>query len=286
MAATNVVSFDDALRARERDVAYISDEELRRTQSVIDLDDCHVALERCTVIMKAHTHRYALFKDLTAAFPKGRRIAILGHKGSGKTVLTDIMLKRRTVNAGRVIVTSRMSWSVSYMGYLDGRLSLKQNLVFLGHVFKVDPSYLMGAICDLCNLGPKQLNERLSNFPVILKRRIGLLMYLLGDFDCHVIDGPFRGVMFGANTDRLQAMVAAVTARDFIATVTEARQTPSNCDLAYILYNGRLFMFEDVAMAIEIYNGLPVPENPNPLHGKDDKDDENGQDETFEFAGI
>jgi len=285
MTATNVVSFDDALRARDSDVSYISDEALRRTQGVIDLDDCHVALDRCTVIMKAKTSRYVLFKDLSAAFPKGRRIVILGHKGSGKTVLTDIMLKRRAVNSGRVMVTSRMSWSVSYMGYMDGRLSLKQNLVFLGHIFKIDPSYLMGAVSDLCALEHKQFNERLSNFPVILKRRIALLMFLLGDFDCHVIDGPFRGVMFGANTERLQAMVAAVTSRDFIATVTEARQAPSNCDLAYILYNGRLFMFEDVAKAIEIYNGLPVPENPNPLNGKDDND-ENGQDETFEFAGI
>ncbi len=273
MIGTNVVSFTDAARSRDNVAAYISDEELRRGQTIVDADTCHVALDNCTVIMKAKTSRYCLFQGLSAAFPKQRRIAILGHKGSGKTVLIDMMLKRRSVQGGRVLVNSRLSWSVSYVQYLDARLTLRQNLMFVARVMRVDPGYLIGAALDICNFQQNQLMERTRNLPVTMRRRIGLLVYLLGDFDCHVIDGPLRGMMFGAMTERLETMLSAVTSRDYIAAVAEPRQVPGNCDLAYILYNGRLFMFEDVARAFEIYSSLPPPENPNPFAGQDDKDD-------------
>ena len=270
---TNVVSFNDAARARDESIAYISDEALRSAQPVIDAGSCHVALDRCTIIMQAKTSRYALFKDLSAAFPKQRRIAVLGHKGSGKTVLIDMMLKRRAVQKGRVIVNSRLSWSVSFVQYLDGRLTLRQNMIFIARVLNVDPSYLIGAALEICNFQQGQLKERMGNMPISMRRRIGLLVYLLGNFDCHIIDGPLRGMMFGQMNERLEAMMSAGTSRDYIAALSEPRQVPSNCDLLHILYNGRLFMFEDVARGMEIYQSLPTPENPNPFAGQDDKDD-------------
>ncbi|RAH97008.1 hypothetical protein DLJ53_30500 [Acuticoccus sediminis] len=274
MAETNVVSFDEAARARDERISYISDEDLQAAQSFIDADECHVAIDRCTVIMKSKTSRYAVFKDLTATFPKQRRIAVLGHKGSGKTVMIDVMLKRRSVHTGRVVVNSRLSWAVSYSGFLDQKLTLRQNLLFVARVLHVDPTYLMGATCEICNFQQSQLHERVKSLPAIMKRRIGLMLFLIADFDCHIIDGPLRAAMFGKPNERLEAMLAAVTARDYIATVTDPRQIPGNCDLAYILYNGRLFQFEDVAKAIEMYLVLPVPENPNPFAGQDDKDDD------------
>lgn len=282
MTETNIVSFDDAMRARgtgtESGQGPITDELLRRTQPVIDIEQCHVALDRCRVVMKSKTSRFMLFDDLSAAFPKGRRIAILGHKGSGKTVLIDMMLKRRSVQSGRVLVNSRMSWAVSYLQFFDRKLTLRQNIVFLANILGVSPSYMMGAACEICNFQEKQLKEQFSHIPAAMRRRIGLLAYLLADFDCHILDGQLRSQMFGPQSERVQMMMDAVMSRDYISTLSKSRQLPENCDLVYILYDGRLFAFDDVAEGAAVFEALPEPENPNPFTSQDEKD-EDGEDE-------
>lgn len=279
MVGTNVVSFEGAARATaEEQIHTIRDEELRQTQTVVALDDCHVALDRCSVIRKTKTSRFLVFSDLSAAFPKGRKMAILGHRGSGKSTLLDVLLARRSVHTGRVIVNSRISWPVALSNYLDRKLTLRQNLLFVGNVIGVDPGYLLGAACEVCGFHQKQLNERMNALPAMVKRRISLLIYLAADFDLHVIDGAFRPPMYGTVNDQLLAMFGAVLSRDFLATAFEPRQLPPNCDLAYILYHGRLFAFDDVSEAIRIYNMLPVPENPNPFSGNDQRDPDDDED--------
>ncbi|WP_420392525.1 ATP-binding cassette domain-containing protein [Acuticoccus sp.] len=273
--ASNIVSFEDAVRGRGAGrPLVITEAELRAAQKTVDLRDCHVAFDRCSVEVKTNTRRFTLFNDLSATFPRGRRMVILGHKGSGKTTIVEMMMRKRQTVGGRILVNSRLSWPVGSTSYFDSKLTLRQNLVFLGRVLGVDPGKLFRASCDICGFNERQLREKMRAIPTPMRRRIGVLVVLAADFDCHLLDGPPKSAQYGLTNVDLGAVAAALLDRDYVMTLTDARQVPEGCDLAYLLYDGRLYMFDDVATAVKVYEELPVPEVPDITPTPDDDEDE------------
>jgi ABC-type polysaccharide/polyol phosphate transport system ATPase subunit len=128
------------------------------------------------------------------------------------------------------------------------------------------------------------MNEPLTALPIQLKRRIGIVVVLAADFDCLLIDHPMRASMFGLDGRAGQEFEEAILSHDYVASVTMPRHKPANCDLAYLLYDGRLYMFEDVDEAVHVYNTLPVPEAPGWIGsrgGDDDEDDAEFREEGF-----
>lgn len=261
----------------------ITDRRLRRRQLTVPLEDCHAAFERMSYEVRTKTRRFPLFHDLSVSFPKGRRILLLGHKGSGKTVLFELLLRERPPTRGRVHTPSRLSWPIHTVQYFDDRQAVRDNIVFVSHVLGVDTAALLGAVERFCGLERKRMREPLNALPLPLRRRIGIVVVLAADFDCLLIDHPMRATMFGLEGRAGREFEEAILSRDYIASVTLPRHRPANCDLAYLLYEGRLYMFEDVDEAIHIYNSLPVPETPGGLgaSSKDEDDDEDYREEGF-----
>lgn len=285
MSNGEVVSLRESrVLADARPPEVVTDEWLRRRQLTVPLEDCHAAFERMTYEIRTKTRRFALFHELSATFPKGRKIALLGHKGSGKTSLFELLLKERPPTRGRVHVRSRLSWPIHSVQYFDPRLSVRQNVVFVSHILGVDTGGLLGAAQRFCQLGRRQTEEPVSALPMPLKRRLGLLVVLAAEFDCLLIDNPIRGHWFGLEGRAAAELEATIMRHDYIASVSNPRLTPENCDLAYLLYEGRLYMFEDVDEAIHVYETLPVPENPTGLKARtsgEDEDDAEYREEGF-----
>lgn len=262
----------------------ITERGLRRRQLTVPLEECHAAFERVSYQIKTKTRRFTLFHDLSASFPRGRRILLLGHQGSGKTALLELLLKERPPTRGRVHICSRISWPIHTVRYFDQRGTIRQNLVFIGHVLGVDTGRLIGAVQRFCQLDQKRMNEPMSALPTKLKRRMGIVVVLAADFDFLIIDHPMRAAMFGLDGRIGQEFEETMLSRDYIASVTNPKTAPPNCDLAYLLYEGRLYMFEDVDEAIRTYKLLPVPEAPGgigPRGGDEDEDDAEYREEGF-----
>ena len=276
MGEANVVSFDRAMRMRsaEEPPRHVTEVELRARQESVPLEDCHVALHRISCEITTKTKRFALFNDLSAAFPKGRHIVVLGHKGSGKSVLFELMLRERSPTRGDVLGASRLSWPVHSVGFLDQRLSVRQNTIFVSRILGMSASKLMYSVQRFCDLSDRQLNEKTKAIPGPARRRMGIVFLLAADFDCHMIDSALKAGQFGLEGADADAFEAAILGRDYIFAVSNPKQIPSNADLAYILYDGRLYYFDDIVQAVEIFEALPEPLDPGGSRGKRDEDDD------------
>jgi len=276
MSDGDVVTFDTARAsgAHGGGAHALTDRRLRRRQATIPLSQCHAAFERMSYEIRTKTRRFTLFHDLSVGFPKGRHITLLGHKGSGKTAMFELLLKERPPTRGRVHVTSRLSWPVHLVKYLDPRLSVRQNVIFVSHVLGVDTGRLLAAVERFCQLDRRRTLEPLSAIPMMVKRRLGVLIVMAADFDCLLIDHPMRGKMFGLDGKAAAELEETILRRDYIASVTNPRNIPSNCDLAYLLYDGRLYMYEDVDEAVSVFKALPEPEVPGGLEPRAETEDD------------
>ncbi|MBJ3778202.1 ATP-binding cassette domain-containing protein [Acuticoccus mangrovi] len=288
MSETNVVSFEEVARARggagtgAEQPYIITDEELRERQTVVPLRDCHVAFDRMSYIIKLKSTRIELFHNLSAAFPKGRKIVLFGHQGSGKSVLLELMLRERPPSRGRVHVNSRLSWPVHLTTFLDPRLSIRDNAIFTARVLGVEPREILNALRGFCGLGERQLNEPVRSMPNGLRRRFGMIVIFAANFDLLLMDLPPRASQFDLSGDEGEAFEELIYDRDYIASVTASRLRPTNADLAYILYNGRLYLFDDVDEAAAIYDALPTPVSPGIHRASKPKEEDDGDDYAME----
>ncbi|WP_108659024.1 ATP-binding cassette domain-containing protein [Acuticoccus kandeliae] len=260
MSGAQIVSFEDVMRARAADSSHVIDEaELRARQKTIPLKDCHAAFENLTFEIRTKKRRIPIFHDLSATFPKGRKIVVLGHKGSGKSTLFTLLLQQAPPTRGEVHVNSRLSWPIHLMTFMEPRLSVRQNAIFFARILGVDPAGLIHSIQSFCGLSHRAMEDSVKSLPTIMRRRMGIIVALAANFDCLLIDSPFRASGFGLKGDQGAKFEELILSYDYIISVSSAKQIPPNADLAYLLYNGHLYHFDDVALAASVFGSLPVP---------------------------
>jgi ABC-type polysaccharide/polyol phosphate transport system ATPase subunit len=282
VAASNIVSFEEAYRAREDEGPRVIDiGELATRQSVVAFADCHAAFDNVTLIEKTKAIRTVHFSDLSVAFPKGRRTVILGHPGSGLEVLIDLLLRWRAPTRGQVHINSSLSWPANGKADLASKLSVRANALFAADVMGLSGRRFLATVQRFCELTPRQMRERTSRLPVHIQRRLSFAMLIAADFDCHIFSGLFRGSQLGFKGEDSDRVEAIAYGRDLIITVQNAKHVPDVCDLAYLLYEGRLYMFEDVDEAGRVFSALPVP--PHPFVQKTAADDDEGDDSRDEM---
>jgi hypothetical protein len=73
------------------------------------------------------------------------------------------------------------------------------------------------------------------------------------------MDAPMKGILFGLKGSQAEAFEEMMLGRDYILAASGPPHRPPNADLAYILYEGRLYMFDDVDRATRIFARLPEP---------------------------
>lgn len=265
MSEANVVSLQDAIRNRAaEETPTVSIEELQARQTSLPIERCHVALDRVTFHIKTRKRRYSLFEDLSVAFPKGRKIVVYGHKGSGKTTLANLMIGRLMPLRGRILGGKGLSWPIHQSTYFDARATVKENLVFCARtLLNADPSRVLDMATVFCDLTPEAMVDQLGLLHPLIRRRLGYLIVLMADFDCHLVDSPFKGQAVGFTGTEAEQFEAFGLNRDYIMLLAQPHLTPHNADLAYLLYDGRLYMFEDIFSAIDLFKALPVPDTPD-----------------------
>lgn len=280
MSGATILPFEDAMRqsvpGRSR---LITDAQLRRQQRTVALGRCHAAFDSMSFEFKTKARRFSVFQNLSVAFPKGRKIVVLGHKGSGKSVMFELLTRERSPTRGRVVINSRLSWPIHATRFLDPKLSVRENVKFIAHVMGVDAFLLVDSVQKFCELSSKRLDENSQGLSQPIRRRVGAVIALAAQFDCLLFDMPLKAQLYGlkgAKGDRFEELILG---HDYICAIPHPKHVPFNCDLAYILYDGRLYQFEDVLQAVSIFDELPEPAAPGLQRKGAEEENEDDDDE-------
>ncbi|MCF3936325.1 ATP-binding cassette domain-containing protein [Acuticoccus sp. M5D2P5] len=284
MSGAQIVSFEDAIRARGADDQHVvSEAELRSRQATVPLADCHAAFDRVTYEIRTKRRRIPIFYDLSIAIPKNRKIVIFGHKGSGKSTLFNMLLRQAPPTRGDVIVNSRLSWPIHLMSFMDPRLSVRANAIFTARILGVEPRGLLASMLTFAELEQKAADDPIQSMTTVTKRRLGIIVVLAANFDCLLIDSPFRSSAYGLSGDEGQSFEDMILSHDYMIGISSPRHAPANANLAFLLYEGHVYQFDDVQEAAAIFGALPVPADTGGGQQKssDDEDDDEVREEVY-----
>ena len=79
--------------------------------------------------------RRIVLDNVSAAFPDGSNVGILGGNGAGKSTLIRLLAGSEMPDRGRIRRSSRVSFPLGYGGTFHGSLSGRENVSFIARIY-------------------------------------------------------------------------------------------------------------------------------------------------------
>ena len=193
--------------------------------------------------------------DVSFNVKPGEKIAVLGQNGAGKSTLIRLISGVEMPTAGTIDRSMSVSWPVGLAGGFIPGLTGNDNIRFVARVYGRPIAFIHDFVEDFARLG-RFLFEPVGTYSTGMRARLNFALSLAIDFDCYLVDevisvGDQRFVrrsheeLFEKHANR--SLVLVSHAPDVVR---------SYCSRAIVIHQGRAKIFDDLDLALDIYNDL------------------------------
>src|SRR5690606_31258481 len=88
-----------------------------------------------TLRVKERGKSVTVFDDMSATFPRGRNLLVLGNRDSGIKPLVRLLTGMENPRIGRVSRDVRMSWPMNFTGHISNDFSMRENALFIARLY-------------------------------------------------------------------------------------------------------------------------------------------------------
>lgn len=209
-----------------------------------------IKLDRLTKTFPMRGGAKVVIKDLTAVFPSGRSIALLGRNGAGKSTLLRLIAGSLPPTSGRVLSTGTISYPVGFAGSFHPRLTGAQNTRFVARIYGVDTDELVDYVRDFSELG-RHFYMPFHTYSAGMKSRLSFGVSMGIPFDTYLVDevtsvgdAAFRAKSTAVFDDRRTRAGALVVSHS-------PAMVKRMCDMGVVLENGKVIFYDDIDAALE-----------------------------------
>jgi capsular polysaccharide transport system ATP-binding protein len=202
---------------------------------------------------EGRTHRALSGVSFTVA--KGEKLAVLGRNGAGKSTLIRLLGGVELPTAGFIQRTMSSSWPLGLQGGFQGSLTGNDNMRFIARIYNKPFDQIRGYVEDFAELG-RFLSEPVKTYSLGMRARLAFALSLAIDFDCYLIDE-----IIAAGDQRFQRrsheeLFEKRADRSLILASHIGDVVKAYCSRALVLHQGRANFFDDVELALQVYNDL------------------------------
>lgn len=211
-----------------------------------------IRLENVCKTFRTYRFERTVARNITATFPKGVSVGLLGRNGAGKTTLLRMIGGALHPTSGRITVEGSISWPVGYAGSFHRDLTGAQNTRFLARVYGVDTDELLHFTADFAELG-KQFHQPVHTYSSGMRSRLAFGISMGIHFDMYLIDEA-TAVGDGAFRDKSEAVFADRLASSGAIFISHSLdQIRRVCTKVAVLEEGMLTWFDDVNQGIAFH---------------------------------
>lgn len=208
-----------------------------------------IVLENLTKRFVQGGRRKRVLHDVSAVFPSGRAVALLGRNGAGKSTLMRIIAGTMDPTEGRVWSTGSVSWPVGFAGSFHPDLTGAGNIRFLARIYGADGDELVRFVEDFAELG-RDFHLPFGNYSSGMRSRLAFGASMGIDFDTYLVD-EVTSVGDAAFRARSTELFRHRMARAGAVVVSHSMpQLRAMCDCGAVLEAGRLTWHDDIEAAI------------------------------------
>jgi capsular polysaccharide transport system ATP-binding protein len=206
-------------------------------------------------LSETHQGYNRVLSDVSFSLARGEKIAVLGRNGAGKSTLIRLIAGIELPTTGRIERGMSVSWPVGLNGGIGGSMTGNDNIRFIGRIYNKPFAALSEYVDDFAELG-KFLKEPVRTYSAGMRARLNFALSIAIDFDCYLIDE-----IIAVGDQRFQRrsheeLFEKRSDRSLILASHAPHIIKDYCSSALVLHRGRGKMFDDLDLALDIYNDL------------------------------
>lgn len=209
-----------------------------------------IRLQNLTKTYVLEGRRKTVARDITAVFPTGVSVALLGRNGAGKSSLLKMISGEMLPTSGEILSDGTISWPVGFAGSFHRELSGEQNCRFLARVYGIDTDEMVAFVKDFAELG-EHFQLPIRTYSSGMKARLAFGVSMAVPFDTYLVDevsavgdAAFKSKSNRVFNERMAKSGAIVVSH----SMGMLRKT---CQAGAVLEDGRLSYYHDIEDAIE-----------------------------------
>lgn len=194
--------------------------------------------------------RKVIVENLTATFPTGASVALLGRNGAGKSTLLKLIAGTIRPTSGRVLSTGTISYPVGFSGSFHGDLTGAQNTRFVARLYGIDTNALLDFVQDFSELG-RHFHMPFRSYSSGMRARLAFGVSMGIPFDTYLVD---EVTAVGDNAFRKKSVQLFDARRKNAGVILVSHSAPMIkriCNMGAVLENGLLHFYDDIDEAIE-----------------------------------
>jgi capsular polysaccharide transport system ATP-binding protein len=204
---------------------------------------------------RAEGRVHRVLNNVSFTVAKGEKVAVLGRNGAGKSTLMRLLGGVEVPTSGRIDQTMSLSWPLGLQGGFQPSLTGNDNMRFIARIYNKPFDRIRDYVEDFAEIG-KYMSEPLKTYSMGMRARFAFALSLAIDFDCYLIDE-----IIAAGDQRFQRrsheeLFERRADRSLILASHIGGIVKAYCSRALVLHRGRGKVFDDLGLALDIYDGL------------------------------
>ena len=212
-----------------------------------------IRLENLTKTFILHGRRKTVADHITADFPTGAAVGLLGRNGAGKSTLMNMIAGNMSPTSGRILSTGSVSYPVGFAGSFHPDLSGAQNTRFVARIYGIDTEALVDYVEEFAELG-KHFHLPFRTYSSGMRSRLSFGVSMGIPFDTYLVD-EVTSVGDAAFREKSSEVFRSRMEKAGALFVSHSMPMVKDlCDMAAVLEHGKLTLYDDVEEAIEHHN--------------------------------
>ncbi len=196
-----------------------------------------------------------MLDGVNAEFPTGKNVGILGLNGAGKSTLIRIIGNAEPADSGHVLSEGRISWPMGYSGGFQNNLTARENARFVARIYGEDSSYVEAFSREFSELG-EYFDVPLRNYSAGMRSRFAFSVSLACNFDYYLVDEALETGDARYREKFRRAFEERQSSSSVILVSHNEQMVRRNCDIAAVLHNGDLIVYDTIKAAMQQYKAL------------------------------
>lgn len=208
-----------------------------------------IVLDRLTKTYVLRGARKTVLNEVSAVFPTGVSVGLLGRNGAGKSTLLQMIAGATEPTSGQILSDGRISFPVGFAGSFHPDLTGAQNTRFVARIYGADTDALMDYVADFAELGV-HFHLPIRSYSSGMRSRLAFGVSMGLQFDTYLIDeitavgdASFKKKSRAVFLDRMSRS-AAIFCSHSIGLLREM------CQAGAVLDDGQLTYYDDIEEAI------------------------------------